>query len=155
MNALRLFALSSLSIVMMNFSCDKQTELTPCEGTPTPVATQGLPIPTGCSLAALRGETKTYVVNSLADLATATQCSSGAWPAIDFTKYTLLAGRAPMSGGALLRTQVVELDCQGNYTHTVAIVDGPTLSPTDVDYAILVPKLPSTATVSFVVKKTQ
>jgi hypothetical protein len=60
-----------------------------------------------------------------------------------------------MSGGALLRTQVVELDCQGNYTHTVAIVDGPTLSPTDVDYAILVPKLPSTATVSFVVKKTQ
>ncbi|RZK93308.1 MAG: hypothetical protein EOO62_32185 [Hymenobacter sp.] len=60
-----------------------------------------------------------------------------------------------MTGGAILRTQVVEKNCQGKYTHTVAIADGPTLSPTDVDYAVLVPKLPGTAAVGFVVTKTR
>ncbi|RZK93307.1 MAG: hypothetical protein EOO62_32180 [Hymenobacter sp.] len=65
MNVVRLLALTSLSLVAMSHSCNKQADAVPCEGTPTTVAAQACAIPTGCSLAALRGETKTYVSTRL------------------------------------------------------------------------------------------
>lgn len=136
----------------MSFSCDKKANETPtCNDIASAVTTQAFALPTGCSLVAQRGEAKSYVINSAAELAAATQCGSTAASTIDFDNYTLLAGRVPRSGGAFLRSQTVARDCQGNYVHTVNVADGPTLSPTNVDYAVLVPKLPSGNHVSVVV----
>lgn len=140
----------------MSFSCDKKDDDTPpCNEASSAVTTQAFAPPTGCSFAAQRGEAKKYVINSAAELAAALQCGSTALPTVDFNTYTLLAGRAPRTGGASLRSQAVAQDCQGNYVYTVNVADGPTLSPTDVDYAVLVPKLPSGKQVSVVVNIVQ
>jgi hypothetical protein len=156
MKLLPLLASASIALLTMSFSCDKKAnETPPCSDIASAVTTQAFALPTGCSLAAQRGEAKSYVVNSAAELAAATQCGSGAAPIVDFDTYTLLAGRVPRNGGAFLRSQTVVRDCQGNYVHTVNVTDGPTLSPTDVDYTVLVPKLPSGNKVSVVVNIVQ
>lgn len=156
MKALHLLASASIALLTMGFSCDKKDdEAQPCSETASAVATQAFALPTGCSFAAPRGETKRYVINSTTELAAAVQCGSSALPAVDFATYTLLAGRIPRSGGAVLRSQAVAQDCQGNYLHTLNVADGPTLSPTDVDYAVLVPKLPSGKQVNVVVNIVQ
>lgn len=156
MKTLSLLAAASIALLTMSFSCDKNDEdIQPCTEANTAVTTQAFAPPTGCSFAAPRGEAKKYVINSAAELAAALQCGSTAAPTVDFTTYTLLAGRVPRNGGAFLRSQAVAQDCQGNYLYTVNVTDSPTLSPTDVDYAILVPKLPSGKQVSVVVNIVQ
>jgi hypothetical protein len=152
MKILPLLASASITLLTMSFSCDKKdNEVQPCSETTSVVTTQAFALPTGCSLTAQRGQSKSYVINSPAELAAAIQCGSTAGPTADFTTSTLLAGRVPRTGGAFLRSQTVEQDCQGNYVHTVNVTDSPTLSPTDVDYAVLVPKLPSGKQVKVVV----
>jgi hypothetical protein len=152
MKALHLLASASIALLTMSFSCDKQdNEVQPCDEAASAVTTQAFALPTGCSLTAQPGEAKSYVINSAAELAAALQCGSAALPAVDFTTNTLLAGRVPRNGGAFLRSQTVAQDCQGNYVHTVNVSDSPTLSPSKVDYAVLVPKLPSGKQVSVVV----
>jgi len=156
MKALHLFASASIALLTMGFSCAKKDdEAQPCGETTSAVATQSFALPTGCSLAAQRGETKRYIINSAAELAAALSCGSNALPTVDFATYTLLAGRVPRTGGAFLRSQAVGQDCQGNYVHTLNVADGPILSPTDVDYAVLVPKLPSGRQVNVVVNIVQ
>jgi hypothetical protein len=156
MKLLPLLASASIALLTMSFSCDKKAdEVPPCSDIAGPVTTQAFALPTGCSLAAPRGEAKTYIINSAAELAAATQCGSAAAPTVDFASYTLLAGRVSRSGGAFLRSQAVARDCQGNYVHTVNVTDSPTLSPTAVDYTVLVPKLPSGNQVKVVVNIVQ
>jgi hypothetical protein len=156
MKALHLFAAASIALLTMSFSCDKQNnEVVPCDEAASEVTTQTVALPTGCSLNAQPGETKSYVVNSAAELAAALRCGSTALPTVDFATSTLLAGRVPRNGGAFLRSQTVAQDCQGNYVHTVNVSDSPTLSPSNVDYAVLVPKLPSGKQVNVVVNIVQ
>jgi hypothetical protein len=152
MKALPLLASASIALLTMSFSCNKQeNEPVPCDEAASAVATQAFALPTGCSLTAQPGEARSYIINSAAELAAALQCSSTALPTVDFTANTLLAGRVPRNGGAFLRSQTVAQDCQGNYIHTVNVSDRPTLSPSNVDYVVLVPKLPSGKQVSVVV----
>jgi hypothetical protein len=152
MKILPLLASASIALLTMSFSCDKKdNEVQPCGETASVVTTQAFALPTGCSLTAQRGQSTSYIINSPAQLAAAIRCGSAAGPTVDFATSTLLAGRVPRSGGAFLRSQTVEQDCQGNYVHTVNVTDSPTLSPTDVDYTVLVPKLPSGKQVKVVV----
>ncbi|MBJ6143373.1 hypothetical protein [Hymenobacter sp. BT559] len=156
MKILPLLASASIALLTMSFSCDKQdSEVQPCNEATTAVATQAYTLPTGCSLTAQRGQSKSYIIDSPDELAAAVQCNSSTAPTVDFTTSTLLAGRVPRSGGAFLRSQQVALDCQGNYVHTVNVSDSPTLSPVDVDYTIVVPKLPSGKQVKVVVNIVQ
>lgn len=156
MKFLPLLASASIALLTMSFSCNKKDDDTqPCGEVVSAVATQDFTKPTGCALTAARGTAKSYVINSTAELAAALQCGSAALPTVDFATHTLLAGRIPRSGGAFLRSQAVAQDCQGNYVHTLNVADGPTLSPTDVDYTVLVPKLPSGKKVSLIVNIVQ
>jgi hypothetical protein len=140
MKATQFLACASIALLTTSFSCDKEkNDVQPCQET-TPVATQAFALPTGCAFTAQRGEAKTYVISSAAELNASVQCASTALPSVDFATYTLLAGRVPRTGGAVLRSQSVAQDCRGNYVYTLNIADGPTLSPTDVDYATLVPR---------------
>ncbi len=156
MKALPLLASASIALLTMSFSCDKQeSEVLPCTEAASAVTTQAFALPVGCSLTAQSGKAKSYVINSAAELAAALQCNSAALPTVDFTTNTLLAGRVPRNGGAFLHSQTVAQDCQGNYVHTVNVSDSPTLSPSNVDYAVLVPKLRSGKQVSVVVNIVQ
>jgi len=156
MKILPLLASASIALLTMSFSCDKKdNEVQPCGETASVVTTQDFALPLGCSLTAPRGQTQSYVINSAAELAAAIQCNSAAAPTVDFATHTLLAGRVPRNGGAFLRSQTVAQDCQGNYIHTVNVTDSPTLSPSNVDYTILVPKLLSGKQVKVVVNIVQ
>jgi hypothetical protein len=95
------------------------------------------------------------VINSAEELRASTQCGSGALPTVDFATYTLLAGQLPRPSGDMLRSQQVAQDCQGNYVYTLNVADGVTLSPRDVPYALLVPKLAAGKQVRLVVNNVQ
>jgi len=157
MKATQLLAFISIALLTMSFSCDKQDadELELCNGTTTPVQGQAFELPLGCSFTAQQGEAKTYVINSAAELSASTQCGSGALPTVDFATHTLLAGQLPRPSGDILRSQQVAQDCQGNYVYTLNVVDGPTLSPRDVPYSLLVPKLAAGKQVRIVVNNVQ
>jgi hypothetical protein len=156
MKATRLLAATSIALLTMSFSCDKESkDLEPCDGTTVLLQSQAFDLPLGCSFTAQRGEAKTYILNSAAELNASTQCGSGALPTVDFTAYTLLAGQLPRPSGDILRSQQVAQDCQGNYVYTLNVVDGMTLSPRDVPYAVLVPKLAAGKQVRLVVNNVQ
>jgi hypothetical protein len=157
MKPTQLLAFASITFLTMSFSCNKKEtdELVPCDGNITLVQSQAFALPTGCALTAGRGEAKTYVINSAAELSASTQCGSGTLPTVDFAAYTLLAGQLPRPSGDVLRSQQVEQDCQGNYVYTLNVVDGMTLSPRDVPYALLVPKLAAGKQVRLVVNNVQ
>jgi hypothetical protein len=140
MKATQFLACASIALLTTSFSCDKEkNDIQPCQET-TPVA-----------FTAQRGEAKTYVISSAAELSASVQCASATLPSVDFATHTLLAGRVPRTGGAVLRSQSVAQDCRGNYVYTLNIADGPTLSPTDVDYATLVPRAEGSRQVRVVV----
>jgi hypothetical protein len=157
MKPTQLLAFASITLLIMSFSCDKQEadELTPCDGTTISVQSQDFTLPTGCSFTVQRGEAKTYVINSVAELNASTQCGSATVPTVDFAMYTLLAGQLPRPSGDVLRSQQVTRDCQGNYVYTLNVVDGPTLSPKDVPYGVLVPKFANGKQVRIVVNNVQ
>jgi hypothetical protein len=158
MKRTQLLAFGSISLLIMSFSCDKQEaeEITPCDGTATLVQSQDFALPLGCGFTARRGEAKTYVINSVAELSAVTQCGDGkTLPAVDFTTYTLVAGQLPRPAGDVLRSQQLAQDCQGNYVYTLNVVDGPTLSPKNVPYGVLVPKLAAGKQVRLVVNNVQ
>lgn len=157
MKATHLLASTSIALLTMSFSCNKQEseDLELCNGTTIPLQSQAFELPMGCSFIAQRGEAKTYIINSAAELSASTQCGSGALPTVDFATYTLLAGQLPRPSGDILRSQQVEQDCQGNYVYTLNVVDGVTLSPRDVPYSVLVPKLAAGKRVRLVVNNVQ
>jgi hypothetical protein len=156
MKATHLLAIASSTLLTMSFSCAKQEteDLVPCDS-PTFVQSQAFELPLGCSVTAQPGEAKTYVINSAAELSASTQGGNGTLPPVDFTRYTLLAGQLPRPSGDVLRSQQVAQDCQGNYVYTLKVVDGMTLSPRDVPYALLVPKLAASKHVQLVVHNVQ
>jgi hypothetical protein len=157
MKATHLLASTSIALLTMSFSCAEQEseDLEPCNGTTVPLQSQAFELPLGCSFTAQRGEAKTYVINSAAELSASTQCGSGALPTVDFATYTLLAGQLPRPSGDILRSQQVGHDCQGNYVYTLNVIDGMTLSPKDVPYSVLVPKLAAGKQVRLVVNNVQ
>jgi hypothetical protein len=157
MKATSFLAAASIALLTMSFSCAKQEseEVVPCEGATVPLQSQAFELPLGCSFTAQRGEAKTYIINSAAELSASTQCGSGAVPTVDFATYTLLAGQLPRPSGDMLRSQQVAQDCQGNYVYTLNVVDGVTLSPRDVPYSVLVPKLAAGKQVRLVVNNVQ
>lgn len=158
MKTTHLLAFASVSLLTMSFSCDKQEaeEITPCDGATTSVQSQNFALPLGCGFTARPGEAKTYVLNSVAELSAATQCGNGTTlPAVDFATYTLVVGQLPRPAGDVLRSQQIAQDCQGNYVYTLQVVDGPTLSPKDVPYGLLVPKMAAGKQVHLVVNKVQ
>jgi hypothetical protein len=158
MKTTQLLAFASSTLLTMSFSCAKQEaeEMALCDGTTTSVQGQDFALPLGCSFTAQRGEAKTYVINSVAELSAVTQCGSGATgAAVDFATYTLVAGQLPRPSGDVLRSQQMAQDCQGNYVYTLKVVDGPTLSPKDVPYGVLVPKFAAGKQVRLVVTTVQ
>jgi hypothetical protein len=157
MKATHVLAFASIACLTMSFSCDKQEaqDLELCNGTTVPLQSQAFELPTGCFFTAQRGEAKTYILNSAAELSASTQCGSGALPTVDFTTYTLVAGQLPRPSGDVLRSQQVAQDCQGNYVYTLNVAAGVTLSPRDVPYSVLVPKLAAGKQVHLVVNTVQ
>lgn len=151
MKANQILALAGISMLAMSNSCEKQNDAAPCEE--SQVAAQTPAFSLICSLNARTGESKTYVINSSAELTSATLCGNNSLPLIDFKLYTLLAGRAAMPTGAVLQSQSVTKECSGNYKYTINIAEGVLEKPTDVDYSILVPKLANGANVNFTVNR--
>jgi hypothetical protein len=157
MKTTQLLAFVSSTLLTMSFSCAKQEaeEIAPCDGIIS-VQGQDFALPLGCSFTAQRGEAKTYVINSVAELSAVTQCGSGTTlAAVDFATYTLVAGQLPRPSGDVLRSQQMGQDCQGNYVYTLNVVDGPTLSPKDVPYGVLVPKFAAGKQVRLIVNNVQ
>lgn len=93
--------------------------------------------------------TRLFQVNSFTELAAAVPSAQLGNLPIDFSRYTLLGGVSVHSSGISIRPQLVTLDCNGIYTYSAKLEDGPILRPTALFFGVLVPKLPQGANVLF------
>lgn len=152
----RLLALAALSFLAMSNSCKKEDDVVPCNASADVTTFQltGLtaritePVPTV-------GQTNDYVINSAAEYRAL--FAGKKLPAVDFTTYTLLAGKTRTACASHVASQQVVQTCTG-YTYAVklaadasaAAVASPAAA--NVVYYVLVPRLPLGAQVKFAVE---
>lgn len=149
MKTVRTLAFAVLSVLSMSTSCEKQDreQPGPCSAGPVPIIeTPGLT--TDCRRGSLAniGDAEQYVINSAAEYRAAFSCAPE--PAVDFSKYTLLAGKTKTSTGRYIASQAVTAACPG-YVYTVKLGPGLTQALTEVGYYAVVPKIPAGAPVRF------
>lgn len=146
MSIRQLLALATLSFLAMSNSCKKE-DVVPCNAsadvTLTPLAglraTISEPVP-------YVGQTNEYVINSAAEYHDL--FGSKKLPPVDFTHYTLLAGKTRTASSYHLLAQQVMQTCAG-YTYAVQLAPNAAPTAACVVYYALIPKLSETAKVSF------
>ena len=160
MHLRRLLALATLSFLAMSNSCKKE-DVVPCNAVADVTTFQltGLaaritePVPQV-------GQTHQYVINSAAEYRAL--FAGKKLPPVDFTTYTLLAGKTRTIGPSHVASQRVAQTCAG-YTYAVklapsvapaaaATASPAPVSPVDVVYYVLVPRLAPGAQVEFAVE---
>ncbi len=157
MQVRRLLALAALSFLAMSNSC-KKDDVVPCNASADVTTFQitGLaahitePVPQV-------GQTHQYVINSAAEYRAL--FAGKKLPPVDFTTYTLLAGKTRAAGPCRVASQTVAQTCAG-YTYAVkltpsvapagAAASNP--SPANVVYYVLIPRLAPGAQVEFAVE---
>jgi hypothetical protein len=151
----RLLALAALSFLAMSNSC-KKDDVVPCNASADVTTFQitGLaaritePVPQV-------GQTHQYVINSAAEYRAL--FAGKKLPPVDFTTYTLLAGKTRTAGPCRVASQLVAQTCAG-YTYAVKLTPGIAPagalppSPATVVYYVLVPRLAPGAQVEFAVE---
>lgn len=144
------FAFLLLSPLLCCFQCEKEEVYTICAPEDIQeVATQEIgPVHLSSSLDG-QPETKAFQANSQAELAAAVPSDQLQALNIDFARYTLVGGISRRAGGISVSSQKVTLDCRNMYTYSVRLADSPTLSPTNLFFGLLVPKLPKGTTFSY------
>lgn len=152
----RLLALAALSFLAMSNSCKKDDDVVPCNASADVTTFQitGLaaritePVPQV-------GQTHQYVINSAAEYRAL--FAGKKLPPVDFTTYTLLAGKTRTAGPCRVASQLVAQTCAG-YTYAVKLAPGVApagatpASPANVVYYVLVPRLAPGAQVEFAVE---
>lgn len=152
MNIRQLLALASLSLLTMSNSCKKDDDVVPCNASADVTTTQlaGFkasitePVPNV-------GQTNEYLISSVEEYR---QVFAGKHlPPVDFTRYTLLAGKTRTGSSYRLLAQQVQQTCTG-YTYAVQLAPCPAAAATaaSVVYYVLLPKLPPAAKVAFEVQ---
>jgi hypothetical protein len=149
----QLLALASLSFLAMSNSC-KKDDVVPCNASAdvTTFQVTGLtaritePVPQV-------GQTNEYVINSAAEYRAL--FAGKKLPPVDFTTYTLLAGKTRTAGPSHVVSQQVAQTCAG-YTYAVRLAPNAgaaaPASPANVVYYVLVPRLAPAAQVEFAVE---
>jgi hypothetical protein len=149
----QLLALASLSFLAMSNSC-KKDDVLPCNASADVTTFQitGLtaritePVPQV-------GQTNEYVINSAAEYRAL--FAGKKLPPVDFTTYTLLAGKTRTASPSHVVSQQVAQTCAG-YTYAVKLAPNPgaaaPASAANVVYYVLVPRLAPTAQVEFAVE---
>jgi hypothetical protein len=151
----QLLALASLSFLAMSNSC-KKDDVVPCNASADVTTFQitGLaaritePVPQV-------GQTNEYVINSAAEYRAL--FAGKKLPPVDFTTYTLLAGKTRTATPSHVVSQQVAQTCAG-YTYAVRLAPnaavGMAAPPTaaNVVYYVLVPRLAPAAQVEFAVE---
>ncbi|MVN76510.1 hypothetical protein GO988_09260 [Hymenobacter sp. HMF4947] len=141
--------LAALSLLAMSNSCKKEEEITPCTAA-TEVETAQITSlkPTITEPVPYVGQTNEYIINSAAEYQ---EVFAGILPPVDFTNYTLLAGKTRLpSRGHVLAQQVVQT-CLG-YTYTVQLEADAQPVAANVVYYVLVPKIGPGTKVVFDIK---
>ncbi|RZL08516.1 MAG: hypothetical protein EOO62_15170 [Hymenobacter sp.] len=152
MNAPHLLALATIGLLSTNFSC-KQTDETPCpEGPVTLLPLTNWNYSPYCFATPVVGaQAQTYVINSVADLQALNHCTTA--PTIDFSHYTLLAGKTKTAACSSVDSQQVIQTCANGYstgfTYRVKLAAGACQASTEVMYCVLVPKIPAGTAVVF------
>ncbi len=156
MHLRRLLALAALSCLAMSNSCKKDDDVVPCNASADVTTFQitGLaahitePVPQV-------GQTHQYVINSAAEYRAL--FAGKKLPPVDFTTYTLLAGKTRTAGPCRVARQQVAQTCAG-YTYAVKLAPcvapagAVPASPANVVYYVLVPRLAPGAQVEFAVE---
>ena len=154
MKASHVLSLAALSLLTMSNSCRKDEDVVPCATTlavletatvPGLKATITEPIP-------VLNQSNGYVVNSEAEYR-ALFGGARLLP-VDFSAYTLLAGKTRTATGSTVVAQLVTQTCN-SYKYTVKLTAAERTKPTNVTYYVLVPKLPAGAKVVFDVQLPQ
>lgn len=152
----QLLALASLSFLAMSNSCKKDDDVVPCNALAdvTTFQVTGLtaritePVPQV-------GQTNEYVINSAAEYRALFVGKK--LPPVDFTAYTLLAGKTRTATPSHVVSQQVTQTCAG-YTYavklapSVAAAGAAAPAAANVVYYVLVPRLAPGAQVKFAVE---
>ncbi|RZL04598.1 MAG: hypothetical protein EOO62_20895 [Hymenobacter sp.] len=148
MSTLRLLSLAAMSMLVASFSC-KKTDETPCpEGPVTFVLPANWNYSPYCFATPVAGaQAQTYVINSDVELQALNHCNTS--PVIDFSRYTLLAGKTKTASCSSVESQQVTQACATGYTYHVKLVAGLCQASTEVMYCVLVPKIPVGTAVAF------
>jgi hypothetical protein len=156
MHLRQLLALASLSFLAMSNSCKKDDDVVPCNASAdvTTFQVTGLtaritePVPQV-------GQTNEYVINSAAEYRAL--FAGKKLPPVDFTAYTLLAGKTRTPTPSHVVSQQVSQTCAG-YTYAVKLAPKATVSiaapatAANVVYYVLVPRLAPATLVEFAVE---
>lgn len=148
MNTPRLLVLAAIGALATSFSC-KQTDEAPCPEGPVTV----LPLtnwnysPYCFATPVVGAQAQTYVINSAADLQALNHCTTA--PTIDFSRYTLLAGKTKTASCSSVASQQLTQTCATGYTYRVKLAAGLCQASTEVMYCVLVPKIPAGTAVVF------
>jgi hypothetical protein len=149
----QLLALASLSFLAMSNSC-KKDDVVPCNASAdvTTFQVTGLtaritePVPQV-------GQTNEYIINSAAEYRAL--FAGKKLPPVDFTTYTLLAGKTRTATPSHVVSQQVAQTCTG-YTYAVKLAPNVAASPAataaNVVYYVLIPRLAPGAPVEFAVE---
>jgi hypothetical protein len=156
MHLRQLLALASLSFLAMSNSCKKDDDVVPCNASAdvTTFQVTGLtaritePVPQV-------GQTNEYVINSAAEYRAL--FAGKKLPPVDFTAYTLLAGKTRTATPSHVVSQQVSQTCAG-YTYAVKLAPNATVgiaapaTAANVVYYVLVPRLAPATLVEFAVE---
>jgi hypothetical protein len=157
MHLRQLLALASLSFLAMSNSCKKDDDVVPCNASADVTTFQitGLtaritePVPQV-------GQTNEYVINSAAEYRAL--FAGKKLPPVDFTTYTLLAGKTRTASPSHVVSQQVAQTCAG-YSYAVKLLpDAGVAAPAspataaNIVYYVLVPRLAPGAQVEFAVE---
>ncbi|GAB3635565.1 hypothetical protein GCM10027422_11550 [Hymenobacter arcticus] len=134
----------------MSNSCKKEDDVVPCNASADVTTTQlpGFvaiipePVPNV-------GQSNTYVVNSAAEYRAL--FGGKTLPPVDFSAYTLLAGKTRTASCSYVQAQHVRQTCAG-YTYTVQLAADAGDLVSNVVYYVLVPRLPLAAKVELEVQ---
>lgn len=152
MKALRVFRFVALSLLTMSNNCGKDEGIIPCASRSVnrfQVADLD-EYSAYCFAGRLTGaeQAKQYVIDSEAEYKALFSCMPR--PSINFTEFTLLAGKTKTSTGRSVASRMVFVSCQGpDYAFTVKLAPGLTQATAEVAYFAVIPKLPTGATVAF------
>ena len=141
----QLLAFATLSFLAMSNSCKKDDDVVPCNASadvttiqlPGFVASIHEPVPNV-------GQSNTYIVNSAAEYRAL--FAGKTLPPVDFTAYTLLAGKTRTASCSYVQAQRVRQTCTG-YTYTVQLAADAGEIASNVVYYVLIARLPLSAKV--------
>ena len=151
----QLLALASLSFLAMSNSCKKDDDVVPCNASADVTTFQVTSLTARITEPVPQvGQTNEYVINSAAEYRAL--FAGKKLPPVDFTTYTLLAGKTRTASPSHVVSQQVAQTCTG-YTYGVRLAPNVAVSTAapaaaNVVYYVLVPRLAPGARVEFAVE---